>query len=127
MASFEMPVIVRFSKQELAGMTGRPVTDPAVERLGGLNIVLRPIGAPPEAGDPAPGNKEMAAAMRDLKAVLQPIESALFARLRSSSALARKFARDPLATLDELQLLDAAARKKVQGYAKVLAPLFAVK
>lgn len=127
MASFEMPVIVRFSKQELAGMTGRPVTDPDIDRLGGLNIVVRPMGAQPETVNPAPGNKETAAALRELTAVLQPIESALFARLRSNSALARKFVRDPLATLDELQLIDAATWKKVQGYAKVLAPLFAVK
>lgn len=126
MSDYEMPVIVRLSKEELAAALGRAVDDEDVQRLGGLNVVLRPIAHTAEAAShPSVANVTGAAdAMNDLANALQPVEEQLFQRLRSNPALAKRFLLNPLATLEELKLIDDSMKSRLEAHARTLAPLF---
>jgi hypothetical protein len=129
MPSYEMPVVVRMNKEELAAALGRPTSDPDVERLGGLNVVLHPIGdtakvAAHPALAAAPG---AGAALTALAQTLKPIEEKLFQRLRSNPALAKRFLVNPAATLDELELVDPSTKSQIQSHASKIAPAMTVK
>jgi hypothetical protein len=129
MPSYEMPVVVRMSKEELAAALGRPLSDPDVERLGGLNVVLHPIGDTAKvAAHPtlaaAPGAE---AALMALAQTLKPIEEKLFQRLRSNPALAKRFLVNPAATLEELELVNPSIKSQIQNHAGKIAPAMTVK
>lgn len=128
MSTYEMPVVVRFSKEEFAVALDRPVSDPDVERIGGMNVVLQPIAQSPKFDENSAVANALgaSAALRGLQEALQPIEEELFQRLRSNPDLARRFVLDPAATLEELGLLNASLKSQVASYAQTLAPLFAV-
>jgi hypothetical protein len=129
MSTHEMPVLVRFNKEEFAQALGRPVTDPDVQRLGGMNVVLRPIEQETAVAAHADVAKLAGAnaALKGLADTLRPVEEKLFQRLRSNPALAKRFVLDPRKTLDELGLLDAGTKTKLEGHAKTLQPLFMAK
>ena len=132
--SYEMPVVVRFSKEEFARATGRPVDDPNVQRIGDLSVVLRAIGQPAApahttgaasvATHPTVAQTPGAAeALQALETLLKPVEEKLFQRLRSNPGLGRRFVLNPLGTLEELGLLDASTKDQVQAHANTLASL----
>lgn len=129
MANQEMPVIVRFSKEEFASLLGRHPDDQDLQHLGTLNVVLRSIDHMPEiVAHPAlsqvPGASN---ALRDLTEQLRPLEAEVFKRLRSNPELAKQFIQDPVATLDKMNLLPGSARSDVEAAARILAPLFTAK
>ena len=139
--SYEMPVVVRLSKEDFALASGRPVDDPNVQRIGNLTVVLQAIDQPaapsvaPHSTGPAavathptvaqtPGAAD---ALKALEKLLKPVEETLFQRLRSNPALGKRFVLNPLATLEELGLIDASVKDQVQAHAQTLSSLFPTK
>jgi hypothetical protein len=125
MPSYEMPVVVRMSREEVAASLGRAADDPEVQRLGGLNLVLHPMGDaerlaahPTVAATPGAADE-----MRALAELLRPVEEQLFQRLRSNPALGKRFIADPAATLDELGLLTDEGRTRLRAAAATLSRL----
>lgn len=116
MPRFEMPIVVRLSQQELADALRRPVGDLAVQRLGGLTVVLRPAREH-EARSEVPADLVGAlgspTSLRALAGAFRPVEPALFRRLRACPALARRYVLEPVATLREL-----AQASDTHGFAK---------
>jgi hypothetical protein len=127
MSSYEMPVIVRLSKEDLAAATGRPVDDPDVQRIGGLNVVLQPMGQSANLAAGMANAEGAGSALQGLQEALQPLEEELFQRLRSNPNLAREFLLNPIGSLEEWGLLDASAKSRIAICTKALAPLFAAK
>ena len=107
MPRHEMPIVVRLSQQELAQALRCPVGDVAVQRLGGLTVVLRPAAA---RGPSWAVQEDLVGALGGPTALLalagafRPIEPGLFRRLRACPALAKRFVLEPQATLRELGL-----------------------
>jgi hypothetical protein len=102
-----MPIIVRLSREELAEALRRPVADLAVQRLGGLTVVLRPSRERHPSYDMCDdlvGALGGPTTLSALAGAFRPVEPALFRRLRSCPALAKRFVLNPQATLSELGL-----------------------
>ena len=116
MPRYELPIVVRLSQQELAQALRRPVGDLAVQRLGGLTVVLRPAR---ERGSRGEGPADLVGALGAptsllaLAGAFRSVEPALFRRLRSCPALAKRYVLEPEATLNEL-----AQASDPQGLAK---------
>jgi hypothetical protein len=107
MPRYEMPVVVRLSVEELAEALRRPVADVAVQRLGGLTVVLRPNRERPPSYDVPEdlvGALGGPTTLLALAGAFRPVAPALFRRLRSCPALAKRFVLNPQATLSELGL-----------------------
>ena len=107
MPRYEMPIVVRLTQQELAEALRRPVGDRAVQRLGGLSVVLRPSEARTQTGEVPEdlvGALGGPTALLALAGAFRPVEPALFRRLRSCPKLAKRFVLEPEATLTELGL-----------------------
>lgn len=116
MPRYEMPIVVRLSQQELAEALRRPAGDLAVQRLGGLTVVLRPAretGPRWEVPADLVGALGSPTSLLALAGAFRPVEPALFRRLRACPALAKRYVLDPEATLTEL-----AQANDTQGFAK---------
>jgi hypothetical protein len=107
MPRYEMPIVVRLSQQELADTLRRPLQDVAVQRLGGLTVVLRPAREQLpscEAPEDLVGALGGPTALLALAGAFRPVEPALFRRLRACPELAKRFVMNPADTLNELGL-----------------------
>ena len=105
MPRHELPIVVRLSQQELADALRRPVGDVAVQRLGGLTVVLRPVresGPRWEVPSDLIGALGSPTSLLALAGAFRPVEPALFSRLRACPALAKRYVLEPEATLSEL-------------------------
>lgn len=125
--TYEMPVIARLSREELAQALDKPVDHPDVELLGGLNVVIHPM-ASPHVASVEKLSASMPAAGTQLSAVAKSvagIEEALFERLRSNPNIAKQFLLAPLDTLESLGLIDTAMRSKLEEHAAVISKAIA--
>lgn len=116
MPRYELPIVVRLSQQELAEALRRPIGDLAVQRLGGLTVVLRPARErDPRCEVPADlvGALGSPTSLMALAGAFRPVEPAIFRQLRSCPALAKRYVLEPEATLKEL-----ARARNSQGFAK---------
>ena len=113
MSNYEMPVAIRLNKEELAAALGRPVDDPDVQRLGGMNVVLHAISSPVANNASLIANTAMTATVSALHDALAPLEEKLFQRLRSNPNTAKEFLSDPMGTMERLGLMDDAMRAKI--------------
>jgi hypothetical protein len=114
MPRYELPIVVRLSQQELAEALRRPIGDLAVQRLGGLTVVLRPARGPRrEVPADLVGMLGSPASLMALAGAFRPVEPALFRVLRACRALAKRFVLDAEASLNEL-----AHSGDHQGFAK---------
>ena len=111
----EMPIVVRLSQTELAEALGQP-DDSAVQQLGGMTVVLRPVEAEQEP-EPAPTDLIGAIGgpptLRALAAAFRTVEHSLFRRLKANPALARRFVLDPGSALAELGLAPPTCQAEV--------------
>jgi hypothetical protein len=105
MPRYEMPIVVRLSQQELADTLRRPLADVAVQRLGGLTVVLRPAREQlpsREAPEDRVGALGGPTALLALAGAFRPVAPAVLRRLRCCPALAKRFVLNPAGTLSEL-------------------------
>jgi hypothetical protein len=130
MSDYEMPVAVHLTKEELAKAAGRPADDPEIARLGGLNVVFHAMMSPQAKTAAAALAKVDASAHSSLSALseqLKPLEAKLFQLLRSNPNTAKKFLLDPLATMEQLGLVDAKMRAEILSQRQALSSVFAPK
>jgi hypothetical protein len=118
-ARFEMPVIARLTKEELAAAMGKPVDHPDVELLGGLTVVIHPSSSPhlPSPEDADAALTGAAGAYAELREILSGVEGELFNHLRSSPAAAKAFLNDPTGTIAALGVLDPEVRARLESRA----------
>lgn len=123
MANYEMPVIVRLTKDELARALNATTDHKDVALLGGLNVVFHPMASEhslkAEAGLLA--KSAATGAVNGLKAALQPIEAQLLQHLRSNANIGKQFLLNPVGTLEQLGLIDATTRATIEGHAATIA------
>jgi hypothetical protein len=119
--TYEMPVVARLSREELARALYKPVDHPDIALLGGLNVVIHPMDSPhvPSASALADAMPHAANEIASAAEALGAIEEKLFERLRNPNT-ARQFLLDPMGTLDRLGLVDEATRAKLEAHAAVL-------
>lgn len=127
MSDYEMPVMVRLSKEELAAALGRSPDDPELALVGGLNAVLHPISSPHSTnllGAMAATDNTAHGHLTELQARLKPIEEKLLQRLRSNPQTAKKFLLNPIPTLRELGLIDEGLQAEIEAHRSALSGMF---
>lgn len=116
--TYEMPVIARLSREELAAALGKPIDDPEVEFLGGMTVIVHPIESPHVASvySVQQSMPEVSGELAEVAGAVAGIEEALFARIRSDPAAAKQFVLDPLGALESFGLIDPTLRETLEGH-----------
>lgn len=116
--TYEMPVIARLSREELAAALGKPLDDPEVALLDGMTVVIHPIASPHVAtvDSVQQALPQVSGELDEVVRAVAGIEEALFARIRSHPEAAKQFVLDPLRALEEFGLIDSEQREKLEGH-----------
>lgn len=125
--TYEMPVIARLTREELAASLGKPLDDPEIALLDGMTVVIHPADSHhvPTVGDVQAAMPEVSSELAEVAEAVAGIEEALFARIRSNPAAAKRFVLDPLEALASFGLIDAEQREKLEAHRATVSKSFA--